>query len=27
VMFRGLSLCSEVVDACNETFTNASITQ
>jgi hypothetical protein len=27
VMFRGLSLCSEVVDACNETFINASITQ
>ena len=27
VMFRGLSLCSEVVDACNETFINASINQ
>jgi hypothetical protein len=27
VMFRGLSLCPEVVDACNEPFINASITQ
>jgi hypothetical protein len=27
VIFRGLSLCSKVVDACNETFINACITQ
>jgi hypothetical protein len=27
VIFRGLSLCSEVADACNETSINASITQ
>ena len=27
VMFRGLSLCAEVVYACNESFINASINQ